>query len=422
MLSDADCDLLVRLLRIPTAGPLETGLRAPAPRLWEAVDRYADAATPLGFQVVHRAAADPATALRDDVPLPVRRAASLPGFLESQPSLVLRLGPRRSRERTVMCNVHLDTVAGFEPVTFDRSRFHGRGAIDAKGPAVALLAGIRAAVAADPAIGTEVTVLVQAVSGEEGGVMGTLGTRPLVEQGHVGRLNLFCEPTGLCYLPRATASATASIRVSGRDAIDDAPWHGHNATVLLGFLAQHLAHRLGHRDGVCVAGLRTGPSHNRVYGTGELLVNLAYRDRLAGQELPEALAKELDEGLYRFADRFADVAAFAQTARDCHAVTRLEWLKRDLPTLDNTDPWAEAVLRDAGVPRWPDHKPAFTCDAIWTAGVPGAFTAVLGPGDLTANRAHASGEFADRADLDAFAEAVAKVLTGFAARVRRSPT
>src|SRR5699024_9013769 len=124
-----------------------------------------------------------------------------------------------------------------------------------------------------------------AVSGEEGGAMGTYGTRPLVEQGWVGRLNVFCEPTGLRALPRATASATARIRVDGTDSVDDNPDHGHNATALLGFLAQHLAAGLDsrHRSGrTCVAGLHTGRTHNRVHGTGELLLNLSYASSAEG--------------------------------------------------------------------------------------------------------------------------------------------
>ena len=52
-----------------------------------------------------------------------------------------------------MFNVHLDTVAGLEPVRLDGGRLYGRGAIDAKGPAVALLAGIRAALTSEPAVG-----------------------------------------------------------------------------------------------------------------------------------------------------------------------------------------------------------------------------------------------------------------------------
>lgn len=417
-LFEADRNLLLRLLRIPTAGPLETGPDGPAPRLWEAQHAYADAAAELGFVPVHHAAVKPEDVRRTDVPLAVSRAvARVPGFLDDQPSLVLRLGPALPREATVMFNVHLDTVSGLEPAGFDGVRFHGRGAIDAKGPAVALLAGIRAAVAAEPAIGTGVSVLIQAVSGEEGGAMGTIGTRPLIERGFVGRLNLFCEPTGRRYLPRATAAATARVRVDGCDAIDDRPAHGHNATVLLGFLAQHLGLTLAQHaaDGqVCVAGLHTGHLHNRVYGTGELLVNLSYTSPEAGRRLESAFSAALRDGVAEFTRRFASTREFALTAAQAASVTRLEWLKQGLPTLVNTDPWCEALLDGAGLARWPDDEPAFTCDAIWCNGVAGAFTAVFGPGDLAANQAHARGEFAELAELERFAADVARILVSFA--------
>ena len=61
--------------------------------------------------------------------------------------LAVRGHPRR------LFNVHLDTVAGWQPVGFDGTCFTGRGAIDAKGPAVALLAGVRAARALQQATG-----------------------------------------------------------------------------------------------------------------------------------------------------------------------------------------------------------------------------------------------------------------------------
>ncbi|MGH3874245.1 MAG: M20/M25/M40 family metallo-hydrolase [Pseudonocardiaceae bacterium] len=405
-----------------TAGPLENGGAA---QLWEAQHAYADAAAGLGFVPVHHAAAQAEEVQRPDVPLAVSHAvATVPGFLADQPSLVLRLGPSLPRAATVMFNVHLDTVAGLEPVGFDGVRFHGRGAIDAKGPAVALLAGIRAALAAEPAIGTGVGVLIQAVSGEEGGAMGTIGTRPLVERGFVGRLNLFCEPTGRRYLPRATAAATACVRVEGCDAIDDRPAHGHNATVLLGFLAQHLGLALAPHtaDGqVCIAGLHTGHLHNRVYGTGELLVNLSYTTPEAGRRLESAFTAALRTGLAEFTRRFASTRDLAHTAAQAASVTRLEWRKQGLPTLANTDPWCEALLDGAGIARWPADEPAFTCDAIWMDGVPGTFTAVFGPGDLAANHAHAQGEFADLAELERFAADVARILVHFS-RNRAGPS
>ncbi|PPK64067.1 M20/M25/M40 family metallo-hydrolase [Actinokineospora auranticolor] len=406
--TEADAALLLRLIDLPTAGPLETGEPA---RLWEALELYAAAAG--GFTVAHHGPATRADLDRPGVPAAVREAARDPAFLAAQPSLVLRMGPVDAP--TVMFNVHLDTVAGHEPGRVDGAVIHGRGAVDAKGPAVALLAGIRDAVSREPAIGAETTVLVQAVSGEEGGAMGTFGTRPLVERGFHGALNVFCEPTGLRYLPRATASATARIRVAGAGAVDDRPGDGHNATVLLGFLAQHLALELA-GEHACVAGLHTGTRHNRVYGDGDLLVNLAYADD--GERLTGALDRAVATGLARFRETFAAVPELARTAADAARVTTVDWLKRGLPALTGGDGAGalDELMAAAGIPAWPAADPAFTCDAIWLAGVPGAATAVLGPGDLAANHAHADGEFVALADLAAFAGQVSRLLRAFHAR------
>ncbi|MFI7677223.1 M20/M25/M40 family metallo-hydrolase [Actinophytocola sp. NPDC049390] len=411
---DTDRDLLLRLLALPTAGPLEAGHDAPV-RLWEAQHEYARAASAFGMTTVHHAPVTAAALACDDVPLAVRSAAATPGFLDAQPSLVLRLGPALPVSATVMFNVHLDTVSGHEPVTFDGTRFTGRGAIDAKGPAVAVLAGVRAAAAAHPAIGRDVAVLVQAVSGEEGGAMGTIGTRPLVAAGWYGRLNVFCEPTGLRYLPRATAAMTACVRVDGDGAIDDRPETGHNATVLLGFLAQHLGYALA-GEGVCVAGLHTGRMHNRVYGTGRLLLNIGYATPESGARRERALRAALDEGLAAFTARFGGVREFARTATDATKITTLEWHKRGLPTLTGCPPWCTDLFAEAGIARWPADEPAFTCDAIWLHDRPGTATVVLGPGSLSDNNAHACGEYADLADLERFAAAVTTTLHTFAAK------
>lgn len=414
--------MLLDLLRLPSVNPLEAGPDDPPSRLPGLLDRYAAAAAEAGLRTV-RLATPPADCLeRPGVPSTVRAVARDPRFLAGQPSLLLRLGPERPRADTMMFNVHLDTVAGHVLPAFDGVRFTGRGAVDAKGPAVALLAGLRAA-ASHSAVGRDVTVLLQAVAGEEGGALGTYGTRPLLEAGHHGRLNVFCEPTGLRALPRATASMTARITVAGEDAVDDRPDAGHNATVLLGFLAQHLASRL---DGavpggrVCLAGLHTGRTHNRVHGTGTLLVNLSYRTTADGPHLKDAVTRHVTDGLFRFTELFASTREFARTARDAARITRLGWDKHGLPALDNRDPWAEALLARAGA-RPADGDPGFTCDAIWAAGLDDAFTTVLGPGDLAANHAHASGEFVDLADLEDFAGVVHRLVTFFAEDRRPTP-
>lgn len=418
-----DRDLLVRLLEIPTAGPFELVPGDPAPQLWAAQRAYAEAAGELGFVTIHHRVPLREEVEGPDVPLAVLGALDdIPGFLADQPSMVLRLGPSLPRHSTVMFNVHLDTVSGLEKVCFDGSFFRGRGAIDAKGPAIALLSGIRAAVLRDPAIGKSVGVLVQVVSGEEGGAMGTVGTRPLVEQGYVGRLNVFCEPTKLLYLPRATASMTACVRVDGRDSVDDRSEQGHNATVLLGFLAQHLALALAPQVGngaLCIAGIHTGSLHNRVYGSGRLLVNLSYPSPEAGRRLGLALEDAVVEGLAEFTRRFSSIQPFSLTAADAAAITSLEWHKQNMPTLSGTDRWCEDLLeRTAGLSRWPDDQPAFSCDAIWMHAVPDTSTVVLGPGDLATNHAHASGEFASLIELEGFAGAVSRLLLGFAAGQR----
>ena len=414
-------ELLLRLLELPTAGPLETGGRHPV-RLWEAQREYARAAAKLGFEVVSHRAADPASIVGDNVPRLVKDTAQiLPDFLGCQPSLVLRLGPQLPRHSTVMFNVHLDTTSGHDPVRFDGARFHGRGAIDAKGPAVALLAGVRAALSASPAIGAETAVIIQAVAGEEGGAMGSFGTRPLVEQGYVGRLNVFCEPTGLRVLSRSTAAMTACIEVAGRDAIDDEPGKGHNASVLLGFLAQHFARLLPPlvSDGqVCIAGLQTGPMHNKVYGNGRLLLNLSYGSVASAHRMERALVTALDTGLAEFSERFAGAPGLALTAAEAAEITRLEWHKRGLPALSPgqarpEDLAVDELVQDAGLARWPADEPAFTCDAIWMSGVPQTSTVVFGPGSLGANHAHAAGEFADLTELEAFSHAVARLLLSF---------
>jgi acetylornithine deacetylase/succinyl-diaminopimelate desuccinylase-like protein len=206
--------------------------------------------------------------------------------------------------------------------------------------------------------------------------------------------------------------------------VDDRPDAGHNATVLLGFLAQHLAARLdGSVPGtrVCVAGLHTGRTHNRVHGTGTLLMNLSYRRTADGDRLKTEVTRHVADGLRRFTERFALTREFARTARDAERITRLGWDKQGLPALDDADPWAEELLARAGA-RPAAGDPGFTCDAIWAAGLDDAFTTVLGPGCLAANHAHAPGEFVDLADLEEFAGVVRRLVTLFAEAVPAAST
>ena len=248
--------------------------------------------------------------------------------------------------------------------------------------------------------------------------MGSFGTRPLVDAGFLGRLNVFCEPTGMRYLTRSTASATALLSVDGAGAIDDRPDAGHNATVLLGFLAQHLAKELDpqERPGrLCVAGLHTGELHNRVYGSGGLLLNLSYESSDEGAAAERDLEDSLHRGLSEFTRTFGGTREFARTAAEAASITELRWLKRGLPALRGGHSWTDELLERAGVPGWPAEESAFTCDAIWMAERPGTGTVVLGPGSLETNNAHAEGEYAELAQLQDFADGVASLLNSVAA-------
>jgi acetylornithine deacetylase/succinyl-diaminopimelate desuccinylase-like protein len=205
--------------------------------------------------------------------------------------------------------------------------------------------------------------------------------------------------------------------VAGRDAIDDQPGAGHNASVLLGFLASYLAEVLpgGAEDArVCIAGLHTGTLHNRVYGRGQLLLNLAYGSTSTGRLLEAVTETAVAEGVARFRGRFRGHRDLALTAAEADSVTTVEWLKRGLPALSGTDPWVDLIAAEAGLARWPDGDLAFTCDAIWMHGLKDAATIVLGPGDLVEGNAHAAGEHIDIGEMDGFASDIARLLVAFA--------
>jgi acetylornithine deacetylase len=205
------------------------------------------------------------------------------------------------------------------------------------------------------------------------------------------------------------------------DSTDDHPLDGHNATLALGFLAGHLARglapladRLGAK--VCVAGLHTGHAHNRVYGSGQLLLNMAYFDAASGQALAAEVETLFANAGRAFADAHRGSGVTRRLVEDWAEVVRLDWLKRDLPPLSNRDAEMEALLADVGLPRHDGiaDGSAFTCDAIWAAGSPG-YTAICGPGHLDANGAHTPDEFVELADLDDYATKIRDLVRRFGA-------
>jgi acetylornithine deacetylase len=414
-----ELEWLLDLMAVASVSPFEGG----KPELTlDAQQVFLAGARERGWADVLHAAPPAAVLERADVPAPVREAVRAdPGLLATQASAVVRMGRPADHRRRLVVNFHVDTVGPHvEPRLVD-GVLHGRGAVDDKGPGIAAAAGIAAAFRDEPWLADTIEVQLASVPGEEGGAMGSYGTRWLVEQGLTGRLMLFAEPTGGRVMDACTAAMTPRLRVTGADTTDDHPAAGHNATVALGFLADFLARRLGtavHALGakLCVAGLHTGTSHNRVYGTGELRMNIAYQDARQAAAAERELAALLPQAREEFAAAHAGNPLTARLVADWDEVVRLDWLKRGLPVLDNRDAAMEALLAGAGLPRHDGlaDGSAFTCDAIW-AGGPDRYVAVCGPGGLDTHGAHTPGEFVELDLLARYARQIKELVVRFGA-------
>ncbi|MGC5398433.1 M20/M25/M40 family metallo-hydrolase [Streptomyces sp. DT20] len=419
-LGAGDLEWLTELMAVDSVSPLEGGPMDGAARAQRV---FLAGAAERGFRTaLHRAPA-PELLERPEVPAPVREAAArdLPAFLAGQPSVVVAHGAPQPQERRLVINFHVDTVGPHVPPRLDGRILYGRGAVDDKGPGVAAAAGVAAAFAEDPGLDGRIEVQIASVPGEEGGAMGTYGTRALVDAGFTGRLMVFAEPTGNTFMDGCTAAMTPRITVLGQDSTDDHPADGHNATVLLGFLADFLARRLGplaHGMGakLCVSGLHTGTAHNRVYGGGQLLLNIAYPATEQAELLAASLEVLIEEARTEFAHLHAHDPFSRRTVKDWRRIVRLDWLKQGLPTLNNRDAEAELVLNEAGFHRHDGlaDGSAFTCDAIWAPG-PGRYVVACGPGQLDANGAHTDDEFVHLDDLDTYARRIKELVHAFAA-------
>lgn len=417
-LCDEEIALLCELVHCRTVTPLET---CESSSILQAQRLYANYACKLGMHVVHHAPPPPEALNGTVVPFGVRRARARMGeqYLQCQPNLVLRLGQPRELARTLAINTHIDTVGGGPQVRREGDRIWGRGAVDMKGPAVAVLAAIRKALEVRPGLGERTTVLLHSVAGEEGGAMGIHGTRAVLDDGFAGRLTIFAEPTDGRFFDYCTASMTARIETRGEGATDDDPSTGHNATILLGALAAHIARTLDKPvtslgGKLCVAGLHTGDRHDRVYGCGRLMLNLAYPTAAAGDRLQMLVELAFHEGLADFSRTHRTVTVAARIADDAERVCRLSWDKRGLPTLSNRDAIWEERLRFVGIPRVSGNNvgEAFTCDAIWGERS-GVYSIVFGPGHLVRNGAHTEHEHVDLADLASYADTLARVMLTF---------
>ena len=414
----SDQELLLSLLCIPTENPLETGY---VTDLRKAQMLYAEYAKKLGFEIIYHQSPPKSIIDDPDVPLSVVEMFNQLGevFLETQPNLVLRVGPAREISKTIMFNFHMDTVKGTPLVKLENNKIFGRGTVDMKGAGVAILAGIRDAINNTPELIKHISIIVQCVSGEEGGAMGIYGTKLLAELGYLGKLNIFAEATNGCYFDHSTASSTVNISICGVDAIDDNPNEGHNATIFLGYLASSLAENMANEieqcgGKICIAGIKTGEMHNQVYGSGSLKIIFAYNSKMLGnwieQKFEEAFALECA----KFEKNFGSVNIAKKIASEIKNVSSYKWIKKGLPVLNNRHPEMEKIFAIAGIKRISEDELSrtFTCDAIWVNS-PNTYTVVFGPGNLVKNGAHTDNEFIKLEELERYSFQISKLVRLF---------
>lgn len=400
---------LTQLLAIDTVTPMETGRPSCIAQANACFSQWAQA---LGMrELFNGAGALPEAA---QVPLSVQRHLQAhDDFLDWQPHVVLEAG-RGDWTRTVMFNFHMDTVSPHLPVRVQGGCIQGRGAVDNKGPGLAVLAALDGLRREMPQALDNLRVLIQVVAGEEGGAMGVYGTRHLCGLGHQGRLNIFVEPSAGGYFDASTTSMTFEIAMAGEDSTDDFPQHGDNASLALAFIAQAMAAELAEplrqlQVKLVLAGLHTGQHHNRVYGSGRCLFNFAYRSAAQAKDAETLVEQAFANALLACQQRFAGCEPFARTARRLPDTCNARWLKRGLPVLNNTHAQLRGVLAEAGLLPNEDPSQAFTCDAMWGQGRD-AYSIVWGPGSLADNGAHTDREQVRISDLEGFAQDVHRLL------------
>jgi len=420
----SDQELLVSLLHISTENPLET---AYITDVRKAQLLYAEYAKQLRFETIYHEPPPRSIINGTDVPLTVVEMANKLGgeFFESQPNLVLRIGPARDVTKTIMFNFHIDTVKGAPRVKVENNKIFGRGSVDMKGAGVAILVGIRDAITKIPDLVNHVSIVVQCVSGEEGGAMGIYGTKLLSELGYFGIINIFAEATDGCFFDHSTTSSTVNILVSGRDAIDDNPNNGHNATILLGYLASRLAENLAneveqHGGKICIAGIKTGEMHNRVYGSGSLKINFAYNSKTLGDWIEDKFENSFALECAKFEKDFVSVNIAKKTASELSNIISYKWIKKGLPVLNNRHAKIEKLFAIAGIKRIGEEEfpRTFTCDAIWV-NHPNIYTVVFGPGDLVRNGAHTDYEFIGVDEIEKYSTQISRLLRLFYKECRK---
>ncbi len=176
---------LIALININTSPP-EAGA-APA-RIEQAQDLYAFLAEGLGMRTVFSSQSSQ-NARTEHINTKAR-------WLLNQPHRVFEIG-KGDVQHTLMFNFHMDTLGPhLAPQVKDSEHgklLIGRGILDAKGPAVALLAAVAQISQQRPDIFQHIRIVIQMLGSAKDCAMSAQNTITLVEQGWYGHLNVFMQ-------------------------------------------------------------------------------------------------------------------------------------------------------------------------------------------------------------------------------------
>ncbi|MFJ6480554.1 MULTISPECIES: M20 family metallopeptidase [unclassified Streptomyces] len=414
MMMDNDAiEFLLRFLETDSVSPLEGGDPAGTRR---AQEMFAEFTRDRGFEVSWETADVTALLADPHTPVLVREHAGAEGWLSDQPVVAASIGDADA-EKTVVINFHVDTVSPHLPVEFRDGVIHARGAVDDKGAGIAVVCGVAYAYRQNPDLAGKVRTVILSVPGEEGGAMGCYGTKPALAKRDKASLLVFAEPTGLLVHDTSFATMTLEVTMDAPDSTDDFPYENANATLVLAAVATDLASGLKdlveNRDiKCCVAGLHTGLQHNRVYGSGRLLVNFAYCDTRYAQVVHERVEEILAASVERVKAEYGPSRFAREWAADLGDALHWRWLKQGLPSLRNRSSEYEALLAECGLERLAGDQldEAFTSDAIWGQDA-ADYTVVCGPGGLDSHGAHTDGEYVAVSELDEYARRIALLVT-----------
>jgi len=341
----------------------------------------------------------------------VRRQHVEPGRDNVLTTLSFGLGPR------LVFNTHLDvndpsdqhwTSPPFQPIVRD-GRLYGRGACDAKGSLVAMLAAMER-LAARPT-GLRGELLLTAVMGEEAGGVGSLH---LVRQGLRADGAVVGEPTELRVACAHKGTYMRRLRVRGRAAHSGQPARGVNAVTHAAALCMaydRLNARLAARPHplvgpptAAVTVLHGGTRQNTIPDLAELIID---RRLVPGET---------------HADADAELADLLDELRREWPALSLDPIETVVSTVPSETPRDAPIVRDAlaamaavtGLPATPDGFSA-GCDMSKLVTIAGIPTVICGPGSLA--QAHTPDEYVDLGQV----EAAVRVYEGIARRFLEGP-